>query len=278
MKKPGLLSRLFRPATKGLADPGPEVWGFFGIVAPAAGITISHAQALQVPAVASAVRLISEAAAILPCRVMERQADGTEKEAPDHPVNELLQVRANDWTTPYELIRDLVIDGLTDDRGGLAHEAKVEDRAVNEDLPPVGSPDTPIATIIPTEEATDGAPEVVVEAVEAPKRRRVRRKVSADVASEAVIEAPAQETPAEALVEAEPVAIPAQLDVEPVVAAKIEAAIEQALEPEIAPEPVAVAEPAPAPTAEVDVAAIIAEDPNQIVAPPEKPKRGWWRR
>ena len=24
--------------------------------------------------------------------------------------------------------------------------------------------------------------------------------------------------------------------------------------------------------------AIIAEDPNQIVAPPEKPKRGWWRR
>jgi len=26
------------------------------------------------------------------------------------------------------------------------------------------------------------------------------------------------------------------------------------------------------------VAAIIAEDPNQIVAPPAKPKRGWWRR
>jgi ribonuclease E len=26
------------------------------------------------------------------------------------------------------------------------------------------------------------------------------------------------------------------------------------------------------------VAALIAVDPNQIVAPPEKPKRGWWRR
>lgn len=121
MKKPGFLSRLFRPSTKGLADPGPEVWGFFGLTAPAAGITISHAQALQVPAVASAVRLISEATAILPCRVMERQADGTFAEAPDHEVNEFLQVRANDWTTPFELIRDLVIDGLTDDRGGLAH-------------------------------------------------------------------------------------------------------------------------------------------------------------
>ncbi|MGH7026053.1 Rne/Rng family ribonuclease [Brevundimonas sp.] len=159
------------------------------------------------------------------------------------------------------------------DRGGLTHEAKVEDRAVNEGLPPVGSPDTPIATIIPAEEDVANAPETVVEAVEAPKRRRVRRKVSADVAAEAVIEAPAE-------AEAEPAAVPAQLDVEPVIAAKVEAAIEQALapEPETAPEPVSVVESTPAPTPEVDVAAIIAEDPNQIVAPPEKPKRGWWRR
>ena len=169
------------------------------------------------------------------------------------------------------------------DRSGLAHEAKVEDRAVNEGLPPVGSPDTPIATIIPTEEAVADAPEVVAESVEAPKRRRVRRKVSADVAGEAVIEAPAEsEVTVEAAVEAEPVAVPAQLDVEPAVAAKIEAAIEQALEPEAvaepAPEPAIVVEPTPEPTPEVDVAAIIAEDPNQIVAPPAKPKRGWWRR
>ncbi|HUH09744.1 MAG TPA: ribonuclease E/G [Brevundimonas sp.] len=167
------------------------------------------------------------------------------------------------------------------DRGGLAHEAKVEDRAVNEGLPPVGSPDTPIATIIPAEEMTADAPEPVAEVVEAPKRRRVRRKASADVAGVAVIEAPAEAVvEAEAAVEAEPAVIPAQLDVEPVIAAKVEAAIEQALapEPEAEPAPVAVAEPTPAPTPEVDVAAIIAEDPNQIVAPPEKPKRGWWRR
>ena len=169
------------------------------------------------------------------------------------------------------------------DRGGLAHEAKVEDRAVNEGLPPVGSPDTPIATIIPAEETTADAPDPAAEVVEAPKRRRVRRKASADVAGVAVIEAPAEAVAeAEASVEAEPAAIPAQLDVEPVIAAKVEAAIEQALapEPEAEPAPVAVvvAEPTPAPAPEVDVAAIIAEDPNQIVAPPEKPKRGWWRR
>ncbi|MGH7019656.1 MAG: Rne/Rng family ribonuclease, partial [Brevundimonas sp.] len=162
------------------------------------------------------------------------------------------------------------------DRGGLPHDAKVEDRAVNEGLPPVGSPDTPIATVIPADDAVAAdAPEAVVEAAEAPKRRRVRRKVSADVAGEAVIEAPAE---VEAEVVAEATVVPAELDVEPVVAAKIEAAIEQALEPETTPEPIAVVEPTPAPTPEVDVAALIAEDPNQIGAPPAKPKRGWWRR
>ena len=171
------------------------------------------------------------------------------------------------------------------DRGGLPHEAKVEDRAVNEGLPPVGSSDTPIAKVIPTEETAVDAPEIVAEAAEAPKRRRVRRKVSADVAAEAVTEAPA-EAEAEVTTEAAPVVVPAQLDVEPVFAAKVEAAIEQALSPEPAPQPVAEPTPAPitvveptlAPTPEVDVAAMIAEDPNQIVAPPEKPKRGWWRR
>ena len=45
-----------------------------------------------------------------------------------------------------------------------------------------------------------------------------------------------------------------------------------------APEPVVLAAPVAAPKPEIDVEALIAEDPNQIVAPPEKPKRGWWRR
>ena len=66
---------------------------------------------------------------------------------------------------------------------------------------------------------------------------------------------------------------PAAIDVLP-----IEAAVVEAAEPKAAPEPAPVIEPVPAPQPEVDVAALIAEDPNQIVAPPEKPKRGWWRR
>ena len=171
------------------------------------------------------------------------------------------------------------------DRGqdGLTHEAKVEARAVNEGLPAAGSPDTPIATYIPADEVAENVPATVAEAVEAPKRRRVRRKVGADIAGEAVIEAPVQahvEGEAEAEVVAAATPIPAELDVEPVVAAQVAVDAEQAPEPEPAPAPESVflAEPRLAPTPEVDVAAIIAEDPAQIGAAPAKPKRGWWRR
>lgn len=176
-------------------------------------------------------------------------------------------------------------------QGEMTHETKVEDRAVNEGLPPVGSPDTPIAVVIEGETAEAPVAEAApaVEQAEAPKRRRVRRKVSA-----AAVEETPETAPAEA--EAEPVAaeqqVVAELDVPPAVAARVEQAIEEALEealgeapPAEAPvvvdavvEEVVLAEPAAAPTPEVDIAAIIADDPNQIVAPPAKPKRGWWRR
>ena len=110
-------------------------------------------------------------------------------------------------------------------------------------MPTDGSPDTPMAMVV--EETIEVAP--VTLAAE-PKRRRVRRKVATgDTAAETIPNV----TPDEAL-----------------------AAIEALPEPMVA----AVAEPETAPQPEVDVAALIAEDPNQIVAPPEKPKRGWWRR
>jgi ribonuclease E len=148
------------------------------------------------------------------------------------------------------------------DRGaeqGLTQEAKVEARATNEGMPTDGSPDTPMAVVV--EETIEVAP--VTLAAE-PKRRRVRRKVATgDTAAEPIPDVMPDE--------AEPVAEPAVLDVTPEEAA---AALEALPEPIAA----AVAEPKPAPQPEVDVAALIAEDPNQIVAPPEKPKRGWWRR
>jgi ribonuclease E len=152
------------------------------------------------------------------------------------------------------------------DRGGdqgLSHEVKVETRATNEGMPPDGSPDTPMAVVI------DGSAEVApVVIAEEPKRRRVRRKVSASATAASAVEPSSFVEPNEIDSGGEL----AVLDVMP--------SVISVPEPESPPEPevALVASPVAAPAPEIDVAALIADDPNQIVAPPEKPKRGWWRR
>jgi len=66
--------------------------------------------------------------------------------------------------------------------------------------------------------------------------------------------------------------------VTPAQAHKIEQAIEKATQVEpIEAEAVADVDAAVT-TAPVDIGEIIANDPNQIIDPPAKPKRGWWRR
>ena len=157
----------------------------------------------------------------------------------------------------------------------VGHEIKVENRATNEGMPPDGSPETPMAVMVDAAAETTevDAPPVAPE----PQRRRVRRK-SASANVEIAVE-PHPDTaiePNEAAVEGAPV----ELDVPPH-EAMVSAPAEIAPVEEPTPVPVAeavLAEPFVAPTPEIDVEAIIAEDPNQIVAPPEKPKRGWWRR
>ena len=134
--------------------------------------------------------------------------------------------------------------------------------------PTAETADTVEAAAEPAVSDADAAPvEEAPALIEQPKRRRVRRKVSADLAAESPAVA---EQPVDAAndVEAEPAPAP-----EP--AAPAVAGTQTPAEPVAQP-----VEAAPAPSApvEVNVAALISEDPNQIVAPPEKPKRGWWRR
>ncbi|MEJ8405299.1 Rne/Rng family ribonuclease [Brevundimonas vesicularis] len=158
--------------------------------------------------------------------------------------------------------------------GPVSHEIKVENRATNEGMPPDGSPETPMAVMVePTEAVEMAAPTIAPE----PQRRRVRRK-SASANVEIATE-PHPDTaiePNEATVQGAPV----ELDVTPHEALAAEPAeVAPVAAPTAVPVTEAVlAEPFVAPTPEIDVQAIIAEDPNQIVAPPEKPKRGWWRR
>ncbi|MFS8124219.1 phage portal protein [Rhizobium sp. BR 250] len=89
---------------------------------------ISGAMALRVPAVANAVRVISEAAATLDVRIMERGENGVETEDKNHPVGLLLRGDVNGWTSGFELIRDLTSGALTNDAGGLAYVNRVGDQ------------------------------------------------------------------------------------------------------------------------------------------------------
>ncbi|MBA4807516.1 ribonuclease E/G [Brevundimonas sp.] len=161
-------------------------------------------------------------------------------------------------------------------RGGdSSQEINAETRDADETAPADASPATPVTE--------DAEPAAVIEAdapavAPEPQRRRVRRKsktaegnVSEDAPAEVEASAEAQPDADEPASEAAPV----EMDVTPQEAQAAEQA-EAAPVEQLAPPPPS--EPFVAPTPEIDVEAIIAEDPNQIVAPPEKPKRGWWRR
>lgn len=119
--------------TKGLAEPGDDLFALFGITPTSTGnVTVTPDAALRVPAVGSAIRVISEAVATLDVHVKRIEDDGTEVDAPDHPVLPLLRDQANDWTSGFELLRDLVIDALSDDRGGTVYVNRVGEGRIAE--------------------------------------------------------------------------------------------------------------------------------------------------
>ncbi|MFG1202210.1 phage portal protein [Xanthobacter aminoxidans] len=118
------------PQRKSLAAPDAGIMALFGASAPtAAGVSVGPGSALQVPAVACAVRAISEAVATLDVKVMRRDG-AAEVEAPEHPVAGLLRDRVNDWTPGFEFLRDLVASALLYDQGGLAWVNRVGARPV----------------------------------------------------------------------------------------------------------------------------------------------------
>lgn len=107
---------------KGLADPDASLLAIFGA---SGATTVTTDEALRVPAVAAAVRLIAEAAACLDVTIRSKDDKGE-----DHPAKSLLSTQANDWTDSYSFIRDLLIDALVFDRGGMAYVNRVDGRPV----------------------------------------------------------------------------------------------------------------------------------------------------
>jgi HK97 family phage portal protein len=108
---------------KSLSSPTDEEIAILtGVPIGASGLSI--AQSLTVPAVQSAVRLISEAAASLDICVEKKTGTTWEKDE-NHPVAKLLADQPNDWSSTFELVRDLIATALTNDKGALAYVNRI---------------------------------------------------------------------------------------------------------------------------------------------------------
>ncbi len=113
---------------KSLADPSADLLAMFAGIAVGAH-ALGLARALTVPAVQSAIALISGSIASFDMLVERRE--GKEWLRDDaHPIAILLSDRPNDWSSTFELVRDLVATALTNDRGALALVNKVDSRVV----------------------------------------------------------------------------------------------------------------------------------------------------
>ncbi len=117
---------------KSLASPTPELLEIFGITSNDSGITVTSEEAIRVPAVSCAIRTIAEAAGSLDIMVKRIEADGSEVDAPEHPVARLLRGDANDWTSGAGLVADLLSDALMNDLGGTAYVSRTSDGRIVE--------------------------------------------------------------------------------------------------------------------------------------------------
>jgi HK97 family phage portal protein len=101
-----------------LSSPGEQLLSLFGGgPATASGVAVGGESALRVPAVACAVRAISEAIAQLPIIAYQRGENGSKERAVDHPAYSLLHDDANDWQSAYDLKLQLQVDALIQGNG-----------------------------------------------------------------------------------------------------------------------------------------------------------------
>lgn len=114
------------PEQKSLATAGSWWELITGATPTASGITVTAADALRVPVVANAIQLISEAVASLD--VFVKRLDGeAEIDAEGHALLPLLRDEANEWTTAFEFVRQIVVDALCMDQGGMAFVVRSSD-------------------------------------------------------------------------------------------------------------------------------------------------------
>lgn len=94
------LAREFRDFMSSvIAFPADYFAGWFGVAPSESGVEVNELTAMQIAAYVGCVRLLSDAIATTPIRVMEGLPDGSEREAPEHYLTSVLQDAFNDEAT-----------------------------------------------------------------------------------------------------------------------------------------------------------------------------------
>lgn len=114
--------------TSGTAIPEDWLLETFG-AGVAGSVAVNRSQALTVPAVSNAVKVISESVATAALTVKRKVGD-QEVDVSNHPSLQLLTGHANGWTSGYEFLRDITAQSLTQDAGGFAWINRVNGRPV----------------------------------------------------------------------------------------------------------------------------------------------------
>ncbi|MGB6119581.1 MAG: phage portal protein [Mesorhizobium sp.] len=114
--------------TKSVSLLDPEAFGIFGAAPSNSGVAVNAATSLHVPAVYSAIALITGAIGSLPAKVFEA-ADSGKRTAKDHPAYRLVHDEANDWTSAGQLRATLTRDALLHGNG-FAFANRVNSRVV----------------------------------------------------------------------------------------------------------------------------------------------------
>lgn len=104
----------------------------FGAVPSAAGVSVTPAIALQVPAVLAGVNALSQPMSILPLHAYRRAEDGSRQRDPDHTASRLLNADANPWMRGPQLRELMTADAICYDNGGFAEIVRDGDRQPRE--------------------------------------------------------------------------------------------------------------------------------------------------
>ncbi|MDT3686763.1 MAG: phage portal protein [Pseudorhodoplanes sp.] len=112
-----------------ISAPAPWLFELFGSAPTAAGKHITPVSALRVPAVACAVKAISDTVGTLPCKVFRRTEGGGKEQDPNHPAFELVHSWASDWQSAGALRKQVTVDALLEGNG-YALANKVTGRAI----------------------------------------------------------------------------------------------------------------------------------------------------